>query len=303
MAFRPNWYDSDPRRRGLGALAEWSGFRWIFTLNVVVCLVQAVTTRAGSPNGSFLNTPVADALALRTWWPHASGFAADPFTLDLLHGGFNWFFLPQLLTYAFLHANLTHIGFNMLYLWFFAPEVEATIGKRGFLRLYLGGAIFGGLMQWAWWLFRGEPTTVVGASGAVYTIMAWYALRWPHKQILLMFLIPVPIWLLMIAKVGSDLVDFINPRFESDTAVVVHLAGALFGLVWYRAGTVVTAAVERRKRTKALREFQEEAEDRREMDRILAKIQATGLASLDTRERAFLDRRSREAREARNRTP
>jgi membrane associated rhomboid family serine protease len=299
LAFRPNWYENDPRRRGLGGLAEWTGFRWVFTLNVVVFIAQAVTARSQN----VLDGPLGEAGAMRAWFPHESGFAIDPYTNTLLHGGFNWFFLPQLVTYAFLHAGLSHILFNMLYLWFFGPEVEAALGKRGFLRLYLGGAIFGGLLQWSWWLFRGEPTTVVGASGAVYTIMAFYALRWPHRQILLMFVIPIPIWLLMVGKVGSDIVDFMNPRYAGDTAVVVHLGGAVFGLLWYRAGTVFTAAVERRKRAKALKEFQEEAEDRREMDRILGKIQATGLASLDTRERAFLDRRSREAREARDRAP
>jgi len=33
------------------------------------------------------------------------------------------------------------------------------------------------------------------------------------------------------------------------------------------------------------------------MDRILAKIQATGLGSLDARERGFLERRSRQLRD------
>jgi membrane associated rhomboid family serine protease len=140
--------------------------------------------------------------ALRTWFPHGSGFAVDPFTNQALHGPFNWFFVPQLVTYAFLHANLGHIFFNMLYFWFFGPEVEATLGRRGFLRLYLGGAVFGGLLQWAWWLARRPRPS--STSGAVYTIMAWYALRWPHKQILLMLAIPVPAWLLMVGKVGSD---------------------------------------------------------------------------------------------------
>lgn len=298
MAFRPNWYEGDSGRRGLGSLANWSGFRWIFTLNVAVFLAQALTARSNS----LLDGPLGDWCSLRAWFPHGSGFLVDPFTEQVLHGPFNWLFLPQLLTYAFLHFDLGHIFFNMLYFWFFGPEVEATLGKRGFLRLYLGGAVFGGLMQWAWWLWSGEPTTVVGASGAIYTIMAWYALRWPHRQILLMLVIPVPVWLLMLGKVGSDLVDFVR-HVEGNTAVVVHLAGAAFGLAWYRGSTVFTAAVERRRRSKALREFQEEAEDRREMDRILSKIQATGLGSLDTRERAFLERRSREAREARAKTP
>jgi hypothetical protein len=60
------------------------------------------------------------------------------------------------------------------------------------------------------------------------------------------------------------------------------------------AGAVAGA---QRKRDQALAGFQEEAGDRREMDRILAKIQASGLASLDGRERAFLERRSRQLRD------
>ncbi len=293
MAFRPNWYDDRTRRGGAfgGPLATWTAFRWILTLNIAAFLLQLVL------EGSATGQQFMGFFALRAWWPHASGFALDPRTGDLLQGEFNWLFAPQLVTYAFLHDThgFWHILWNMLFLGFFGPALEDELGKRGFLRLYFGGAIVGGLVQWAWWAATGSPGVVIGASGAVYTVLVLYALKWPHRLVYVWFVLPVPIWLLAVLRVAGDALDLW--RGSSDgTAVLVHLGGAAFGLLWLKGGSVFTAALDRRRRDKAMKGFQEEASTRREMDRILGKIQASGLASLDTRERAFLDRRSRELR-------
>jgi membrane associated rhomboid family serine protease len=292
LAFRPNWYaDWSRRGRGWAHPSTWSGFRWIFTLNVAAYLLQLLLPSIGLWGHAF-----EEWLALRAWWPpDGSDLLAQG---TLAHGPFNWFFPVQSVTYAFLHStgDFTHLGFNMLYLWFFAPELENELGRRGFLRLYLGGAVFGGLLQWAWWLADGDPGVVIGASGAVYTVMTLFALKWPHRQILVYLLFPLPIWILVVIRVGADALTFVRGSAGS-VAVLVHLGGAAFGLLWLKAGGALTQVVERRRREKAMRQFQEESGDRREMDRILAKIQATGLGSLDGRERSFLERRSRQLRE------
>jgi membrane associated rhomboid family serine protease len=291
VAFRPNWYEDGSRRGAFGNLSHWTGFRWIVTLNISVFLLQLVLPELGPWGRGF-----TEWLALRAWWPPEELVLRPDGTL--VPGDFNWLFPVQLVTYAFLHdtASLWHILLNLMYLWFFGPELEAELGKRGFLRMYLGGAIVGGLVQWAYWVASGDPTPVVGASGAVYTVMTLFALKWPHRQILIYLVIPVPVWLLLVFRVVGDGMAFLR-HTEGGTAVLVHLGGAAFGLLWWRGAGVITAALESRKRQKALREFQEASTDRREMDRILAKIQATGLGSLDTRERGFLERRSRELRE------
>ena len=54
----------------------------------------------------------------------------------------------QLLTATFLHADLCHILWNMLFLWMVGREMEAMYGTRDFLALYLSAAVISTL-GWA----------------------------------------------------------------------------------------------------------------------------------------------------------
>jgi membrane associated rhomboid family serine protease len=49
----------------------------------------------------------------------------------------------RLITAAFLHANLLHIGFNMLALWWFGAPVEQYLGRARFVALYLVSGLAG----------------------------------------------------------------------------------------------------------------------------------------------------------------
>jgi membrane associated rhomboid family serine protease len=75
----------------------------------------------------------------------------------------------QLITSAFTHVDVWHIGFNMLALWFLGPQLEMAIGRARFLALYLLSALAGSAM--VYWL-AGETTITLGASGAIYGLMA-----------------------------------------------------------------------------------------------------------------------------------
>jgi membrane associated rhomboid family serine protease len=80
----------------------------------------------------------------------------------------------RLLTSAFLHANLTHILFNMWALWVFGPELERRVGSLPFAVLYLSSALAGGA---AFFLLAGlDAGPAVGASGAIFGLFgAWTA--------------------------------------------------------------------------------------------------------------------------------
>ncbi len=74
----------------------------------------------------------------------------------------------QLLSSAFLHEQVWHIGFNMLALWVLGPQLELAIGRLRFIALYLLSAFAGSaLVLWA----APENSSTLGASGAVFGLM------------------------------------------------------------------------------------------------------------------------------------
>lgn len=74
----------------------------------------------------------------------------------------------QLLTSAFTHVEIWHIGFNMLALWFLGPGLERVLGRARFLAIYLVSALTGSAAV----LWLADPQTqTLGASGAVFGML------------------------------------------------------------------------------------------------------------------------------------
>ena len=94
----------------------------------------------------------------------------------------------QLLTSGFLHSpnNFFHLFFNMYSLYLFGKLVAPHIGKNNFLILYLISVLTGNLLFLA--LNWGTASVVVGASGAVFGIMAAAALLEPERRFTLILL-------------------------------------------------------------------------------------------------------------------
>lgn len=80
------------------------------------------------------------------------------------------------LTYGFLHGGLLHLVVNMITLWSLGSAVLARLGVGGFLLLYLGTMIGGGI---GYALLATGPNLMVGASGALFglagALLAWGA--------------------------------------------------------------------------------------------------------------------------------
>lgn len=95
--------------------------------------------------------------------------------------------LFTLATSMFLHGDFMHLLGNMLFLWVFADNIEATVGNLRFVLFYaLGGliAVFGHIY------FNMESTIpMVGASGAISAVMGAYLIMFPQSRIKLLFLI------------------------------------------------------------------------------------------------------------------
>lgn len=76
----------------------------------------------------------------------------------------------RMITSGFLHADVMHLAFNMITLYFFAPYVIYELGSSSFILVYIGSLIFGSLLTMA---FHGNEYSyrAVGASGAVTGIV------------------------------------------------------------------------------------------------------------------------------------
>lgn len=279
--------------------------KWLLAINVAAFVLQLLTRDFDVRQAEELSGPFTNFFILDVG--------------QVLHGQV-W----RLLTYAFLHDTnaLTHIFFNMLFLWWFGSEIETIYGSREFLSFYLLSALLGGI---AFLLFPEGIRLMapgrhlcLGASGAVTAVMVVYACHFPTRVIYLFFLIPVPIWLLVVFEVCQDLFHFLGGG-GTTTAVSVHLAGAGFGFLYYkmhwRVSNLWTWLLERkwqrpRPRLRVFRdeegvastpvsvaapppaggEVDEQLEAK--LDAVLEKVARSGQGSLTESERAILFRAS-----------
>ena len=213
-----------------------------------------------------------------------------------------------LFTYMFVHAGLLHLAANMLVLYLFGTAVEARMGSRQFFVFYLycgvGAALFAlGLNQLT------PLVPFIGASGAVMGVALAFAAYWPDADVMV-FPIPIPIKARTLIIVLA-LIDLVLARVTADgIAHEAHLGGLLFGWLYFRMAAlrqrrpgpqprqvervvmVQTASRDAESRGAApIRQVPRPGSDpvAAEMDRVLDKISAKGIASLTPEERRFLD--------------
>lgn len=133
----------------------------------------------------------------------------------------------QLLTSAFLHANVTHVALNMFGLYMFGRDVERTLGAGRFLSLYLAAVLSAALVQLAVTSinFSGTPYPTVGASGGVFGILLAFAVLYPRRTVILLIPpIPMPAWLFVVLY---GLVELVSGIFGTSQGIAhfAHLGG------------------------------------------------------------------------------
>jgi membrane associated rhomboid family serine protease len=140
-------------------------------------------------------------------------------------------FLPwQLFTYQFMHANFSHIFFNLFALWMFGTEVEYNLGSKKFLIFYLAAGVGAGLLHLATPLLGVPSAPTVGASGSLYGVMIAFALFNPDRYIYIYFLLPVKAKYLIGFMILLDLFMFGNAN--SNVAHLAHIGGAITGFLF-----------------------------------------------------------------------
>jgi len=159
---------------------------------------------------------------------------------------FHWW---QPLTYMFMHANFSHIFFNMFAVWMFSPMIENEWGARRFAIYYLVcglGAAFVQEVVWTLMLSNMSASydatalthiayflNTVGASGAVFGILFAFGWLYPDVPMYILF-IPVPIRARTFVIIYALIELFAGlgsvAGFTADNvAHFAHLGGLLFG--------------------------------------------------------------------------
>ena len=132
----------------------------------------------------------------------------------------------RMLSSGFLHVDITHLIFNLLTLWFFAPVVISYLGDFSFLIIYFGSLIFGSLLTM---FFHKDDYgyRAVGASGAVTGVLYSAILLQPDMMLGIFFIIPMPAYIFGILYL---LYSIYGMKAKNDNiGHTAHFGGAIGG--------------------------------------------------------------------------
>ncbi|WP_274627672.1 rhomboid family intramembrane serine protease [Arvimicrobium flavum] len=135
-------------------------------------------------------------------------------------------------TYAFLHADLWHLGGNMLFLWVFGDNVEDALGHFRFLVFYLlcaaAGALFHGFM------LPVSEAPLIGASGAIAGIVSAYLILHPR----------VKVWVLVFGRIPLRIPAYISLALWILFQLVMFAVGGEDQVSWgAHVGGILAGAV------------------------------------------------------------
>lgn len=135
----------------------------------------------------------------------------------------------RLLSSGFVHTSGSHLAFNMISLYFFAGNIESSLGVSGLLIVYFGSLLVGSLLSLAVHQNNGSYRAV-GASGAVSGVVFAAIALFPGMKLALLF-IPIffPAWVFGLGFVAYSIYGMRNQG--DNIGHEAHLGGALAGMM------------------------------------------------------------------------
>jgi membrane associated rhomboid family serine protease len=138
-----------------------------------------------------------------------------------------------LLSSMFMHADLLHLGGNMVFLWVFGDNVEHRAGRILFLAAYLGAGLVGSLAQI--WSSANSPIPTLGASGAISGVLGAYLVLFPGNRVtvfMFRFLTQVPALVAIGIWIAFQVfANFATPTGAGGVAYLAHIGGFAAGVV------------------------------------------------------------------------
>jgi len=230
--------------------------------------------------------------------------------------GFQRLEVWRLVTFQFLHDpnSIWHLAFNMFGLWVFGPFVEDYLGRKKYLAFYLMCGLSGGLLfvilsllghsgvDLPGVLHSDLRTSLVGASAGVFGVIVACAYISPNTVIHLLFPpIPLKMKYLAYGYVGFALFNLLTGSSNAG-GEAAHVGGAVAGFYFIRNSKLLADFFDvmndsRKKPAKPVPKrrntYNKGVPAQSEIDRILDKVNASGLASLTEKEKKTLAKASK----------
>lgn len=131
------------------------------------------------------------------------------------------------ITSIFLHADLTHLFFNMFAMLMFGLPLESRIGSNRFLIVFFAAGILGSI---GYMLTSGDPMIpAVGMSGAIFGIMGTLAVLMPATMVFVGGFFPMP---MIFAVVFWGISEFLGLFVPSGVAHGAHIFGLIIGVLY-----------------------------------------------------------------------
>ncbi|MGC2110983.1 MAG: rhomboid family intramembrane serine protease [Candidatus Korobacteraceae bacterium] len=147
----------------------------------------------------------------------------------------------QLVTYAFLHAGLLHILFNMLWLWMFGAQLEVDWGYNLFLQFYffcaIGAALVTVAVSFTGILGANPLVPTVGASGAIFGLLLAFGVLHGESEVMLFplpFLIKAKYFIMGLIAIEIYATLSSSHQPGQSVAYMAHLGGLAFGYIWLK---------------------------------------------------------------------
>ena len=111
----------------------------------------------------------------------------------------------RVFTSMFMHASILQLVGNMAFLWWFGNTIEDAVGAVRFFGIYLVGGVCAVALQVA--VDPDSTATVVGAGGAIATVLGGYTVLYRGARVLTLVLIPLPDAMRLLEHLADALED------------------------------------------------------------------------------------------------
>ncbi|MBX3411336.1 MAG: rhomboid family intramembrane serine protease [Pirellulales bacterium] len=136
--------------------------------------------------------------------------------------------IASLFTAMFMHAGWVHFIGNMWFLLVFGNSIEARLGHTLFAGFYLLGGLIAAAVHWAQDTHSMVP--VIGASGAVASVLGAYVVTFPHAKVRTLVILIIFVTIADIPAIVVLGVWFLGQLLNATQTVELGMNG---GVAWW----------------------------------------------------------------------